>query len=431
MKNHKILSPYFEAGVKHEDFNNVHLISWPSSSLQEDIRHAQALLLLGQSSAQILRYKQALKNQKNKNSKARIDSCIKALEQKHNEYKKSLEYFNTRELNQEWLNLIQSMPNPVFSLEKYAANIFRDWSSDEIDQQVSALQKLAPLEDYNDTLVLGSGFGRLAYELARKLSGNCFAMDINPWMQFSANRIIKSEFKEFYEMSLFSYKAEDQTKLHKFSLPKQKIDNLFFVLGDFFDDITKEKAFDTLVCPWFLDILPQEPEYVINRFNYALKENGQLIFCGPLSFAQQNIENQLGFEELKDVLSDQGFEVTDSFVQTEKYLNSDIQAQARTEKVLYFKARKIKNIKKLEKKTTYPDFLVDSKINIPLHHSWEKHKVLHRLYLEILYTIDGEVNLEQLSQAVAINYNMQEKDAKAALSLFILQLWQSELQARA
>ena len=110
--------------------------------------------------------------------------------------------------------------------------------------------------------------------------------------------------------------------------------------------IFNKNSFDTVITPWFLDVIPQTIVEYLKRINAVLKKEGHWIYFGPSSFHKNSIEQQYSGKEIKAIALAQGFEVVKEFYTEVPYLQSPNSGQQRFENVLYLSCRKGKKILK-------------------------------------------------------------------------------------
>ena len=66
-------------------------------------------------------------------------------------------------------------------------------------------------------------------------------------------------------------------------------------------------AFDTVVTPWFIDIIGEPFARVAARVNLLLKPGGRWINFGSLAFSRAAHAERMGLEEVRELLPPAGF----------------------------------------------------------------------------------------------------------------------------
>src|SRR5690606_3628478 len=108
------------------------------------------------------------------------------------------------------------------------------------------------------TLVLGAGAGRLAYDFHERCgTASTTALDFNPLLVLLAARAARGEAIELYEFPLAPRSTAEQAVLRRLAAPRPARHGLRFVLGDANRPPFPAGAFDTVITPWLVDILPE------------------------------------------------------------------------------------------------------------------------------------------------------------------------------
>jgi uncharacterized protein YbaR (Trm112 family) len=145
-------------------------------------------------------------------------------------------------------------------LTNYYVNLHRDWAWGDEENQ-AALQELrallgAGVGGLGHTLVQGAGAGRLAYDLHG--AGDApltVATDFNPLLLFAARELYAGRTVELYEYPIAPRRIEDYAVLRRLSAPAPARDGLMLVAADALQPPFADGAFDTVVTPWFIDII--------------------------------------------------------------------------------------------------------------------------------------------------------------------------------
>jgi hypothetical protein len=127
-------------------------------------------------------------------------------------------------------------------------------------------------------LVHGSGAGRLAYDLhAAGDAPLTVATDFNPMLLFVAREMYAGRELELYEFPIAPRRMEDHAVLRRLRSPGPARPGLDLVAADALQPPFADGAFDTVVTPWFIDIIGEPFARVAARVNLALKPGGRWI----------------------------------------------------------------------------------------------------------------------------------------------------------
>jgi hypothetical protein len=110
---------------------------------------------------------------------------------------------------------------------------------------------------------------------------------------------------------------------------------LFFVLADAFQPPLSKGAFDTIVTPWFIDIVPRDARETIGLVHGLLRPGGRWLNYGPLSYPKEHPAAwRYTAEELSELCTRGGFDLVYSKTARAPLLSSPASARQRSEQVL-------------------------------------------------------------------------------------------------
>lgn len=379
------------------------------------------------------RLKEAQKDKRlSKTGKKRIDKILIAKKLQVTQVLDLLSPLNL-DSQEELLNnpskTLQSKIPKVQGLDSYYNNIFRDWSWDngENEQLLEAIDSvLIKDQKLGDVLTIGSGAGRLSYDLHKKYQvNNSVLMDINPLLLFSACQAIQgNEFKlnEFpiAPLDKNSFVAEQHCRA-----PVAVNENIHYLFADGMNPPVKGKSFDTVVTPWLIDIIPQNLRDYISKINACLPIGGAWINTGSLAFFHQQQAWCYSEEEVLELVVKNGFEVVSSNRRPIQYLHSPLSAHGRTEYVFTFQARKVKDVATPPKYEYLPTWIRNITASIPKKYEQELDSSKHLLQAQVLGAIDGERSIEQIGELVAKQYNLQISEATNAVRQILVDFHES------
>lgn len=278
-----------------------------------------------------------------------------------------LKDFSFSKSNQNTQSVLQHRIPSQQHFESYFKNIFRDWASwGEAENSVylNLLKKIKT--ESGKVLIVGGGAGRLAYDLCQlKPQVQVMQLDINPLLTLIAQKICSGETVELTETAQFPTDSEHLSLTHKLKAPTSvQNEQLHLAVGDICEQTLQDQQFDAVICPWVIDILPENFSDFSKRLNFLLKPQGELLIFGPLSFEKQSVLNKLTFQEVIETLNESGFELSSHESLRTPYLQSPLEAQQRFENITVFHAIRNKATKRPKAVQHYPDWLIDTNLRI-------------------------------------------------------------------
>jgi len=315
---------------------------------------------------------------------------------------------------------------PDQGLTTYSANVHRDWcwGAEENDASFDILA--AALGDTlpGRVLVLGAGAGRLAYDLHERTAATCTtALDFNPFLLFVAERVTRGESLELYEFPLAPRSVAEHAVLRTLAAPAPARPGLGFVLADVHRPPFRRGAFDTVVTPWLVDILPEPFETQCARVNALLADGGRWLNFGSLSFHDPDPRRRYGIDECLAALEDNGF---GSIVVSEReipYLCSPASRHARRERVVSWSAVKQRDVKKVPRHQALPDWLVRGSDPVPLSDAFRTQATATRIHAFLMSMIDGRRSIKDMAKLVVEQRLMSAAEAEPAIRSFLIKMY--------
>src|SRR6187431_2110147 len=221
-------------------------------------------------------------------------------------------------------------------LTNYYVNLHRDWNWGE-EENSAALNEIravlgGDLAGLGRTLVQGAGAGRLAYDLhAAGDAPLTVATDFNPLLLFAARELFAGRPVELYEFPIAPRRIEDHAVLRRLSSPGPARAGLELVAADALQPPFGDGVFDTVVTPWFIDIIGEPFARVAGRINLLLKPGGRWINSGSLAFARAPHAERIGLEEALEMLPAAGFGAPSVRESTLPYMRSPASRHSRVE----------------------------------------------------------------------------------------------------
>jgi N2227-like protein len=308
-------------------------------------------------------------------------------------------------------------------LTTYYSNIHRDWCWGDAENDASFATLAAALHDVPPTraLVLGSGAGRLAYDLhMRTTAAVTVALDFNPLLSIVADSVTQGRTTELYEFPIAP--RGDAAVLRKLSAPAPSRAGLVFVLADAHRPPFRREAFDALVTPWLVDILPERFDVLCARVNALLGDGGRWLNFGSLSFHDSDPAARYGLDECRAALEENGF--GDLRVEEHEipYLSSPASRHARRERIVSWSARKQRDVKKVPRYHALPEWLVRGTDPVPLSDAFRNQTAATRIHAFLMSMIDGRRSIKDMVKLVVEQRLMTAAEAEPALRSFFIKM---------
>lgn len=312
-------------------------------------------------------------------------------------------------------------------LNTYYANIHRDWAWGDKENKASLQQLRTVLHEnaeLGNVLVLGSGAGRLAYDIHMNLDCTAtVAMDFNPLLMLVANAMARGERLQMYEFPIAPLALEDDAVLRTLSAPEVAGENFHLVCGDALRPPFPKQSFDTVVTPWLIDIIAEDLPVLAARINALLKQNGRWLNFGSLAFAATERARRYSPEETKAIIAENGF--SDPYVSqaTIPYMCSPASRHGRQEKVFSFSAYKERDVQKPAHHKALPDWIVTGKEPVPLSSSFRTQAMTTQIYSFIMSLIDGKRTIKDMAAVLGKQKLMTSEEAEPAIRSFLTKMY--------
>jgi len=333
----------------------------------------------------------------------------------------------TSSTNYETYLALRTQLPPDQGLTTYYPNLHRDWYWGD-EENDAALAALAPglegLDGTSKVLVLGSGAGRLAFDIhASYAPALTVALDFNPLLQLVFQRVAKGETVELYEFPLAPRTLDDHTILRGLKAPAVAPPGLHVVLGDALRAPFKGGCFDVVVTPWLVDILPEDFATLCPRINRLLTEKGRWLNLGSLLFGQAGFDRQYSPQECAALVEAAGFSAPETEEVTIPYMNSPASRHGRQETVLAWCAVKQRKIKQPDRHEALPDWLVKGTEPVPTLEAFRVQAASTRIYAGLMTLIDGKRSLKDMAKILVSQRIMSSTDAEPAIREFLTKMY--------
>jgi ubiquinone/menaquinone biosynthesis C-methylase UbiE len=319
---------------------------------------------------------------------------------------------------------VNDLTNSVLSAKQqaqtYGNNVFRDWAWSSQENKVHADlvgRSLTVRPDLN-MAVLGSGAGRLTADLHNLWKcKKTVAVDINPLLTFISQKMTNGDSLDLIEFPA-SPLDSDHISVQQTLRAETKTEGIDHLFADAAAPPLADQSMDLVVTPWFLDILPQDADYVIREINRILKERGHWIYFGPYFFDSAKETLAYSKEELLHLVQKDGFEIKNQDTCEIPYLQSPSSCQKRFETVLCFSARKIQDVDVFVEEVFRPPWLMDPSLAIPQNQDYARYAFINQLHLDILNSIDGQTSLNDLALRIHKQYRLPVDEALGSMRTF-------------
>jgi uncharacterized protein YbaR (Trm112 family) len=317
-------------------------------------------------------------------------------------------------------------------LNTYYPNLHRDWSWGKDENEASFRQIRQVLngnDDIGDTLVLGAGACRLAYDLHMNCKASkTIAMDFNPLLLLVADRVTRGETLELYEFPIAPKSMDEYAVLRKLSAEAPVRGDFHLVFGDVLRPPFAAARYDTVVTPWLIDIVPENLPVLAARINTLLKPGGRWINFGSLTFAHPGFSRRYSPEETLAFVQDSGFDSPIVHEAIIPYMCSPASRHGRLETAFTFSAVKIDNVPAPERHKALPDWIVTGKESVPLLRAFKTQASTTHIYGYVMSLIDGKRSIHDMAKIMEEQKLMTRQEAEPAIRSFLTRMYDDSQQ---
>jgi hypothetical protein len=318
-------------------------------------------------------------------------------------------------------------------LTNYYVNVHRDWAwgGEENEASLRELREvLGGFGGLGSTLVQGSGGGRLAYDLhAAGDASLTVATDFNPLLLFAARELFAGRIVELYEFPIAPRQIEDHAILRRLSAPAPARAGLELVAADALQAPFADGAFDTVVTPWFIDIIGEPFARVAARINLLLKPGGRWVNFGSLAFSRAAHADRVTLEEIRELLPAAGFSDLRIHETEMPYMRSPASRHARVESTVAWVVRKVASTEEAPRARVLPEWLLQADKPVPRTPAFEMQAISSRVHAFLLALINGERSMRDMARVLVEQRLMSPQEAEAQVRMFLVRLHEeTELQ---
>jgi len=314
------------------------------------------------------------------------------------------------------------------TLFSYSSNLFRDWvwGETENDQALAMLKSVAP-GSLGRTLVLGAGGGRLAWDLANGPASCVYAVDINPFTSFVAATLSRGESVSLWEFPLAPVGSADVAIKRTICAGAPATDfsaeSLTWLLADARALPFPANSFDTVVTPWFTDVVQTTPAQLAAQINQLLVAGGRWLNFGSVAFANADPTQCLLLTELLDLVKSQGFAEPRWVEQQGPYLCSPHSRYGRQELLHAFAAAKEQTVRQTEMPTgsggDNAPWLTNTDQPIPALTQFQDQALATQVHAYLMSLIDGKRSINAIAEILQQRKLLSAREAVPLIQGFL------------
>jgi hypothetical protein len=316
-----------------------------------------------------------------------------------------------------------------FTFIEYYDHLLRDWAWDEDSAENArardlVLEAIGGDRQLGRVAVLGAGGCRLAYDLHMRCKpALTVALDISALFLVAARRVMFGTGLRLYEFPAFPRDMGAVVVERDLRAPAGPPQGLHLLLADAFVSPLRPATFDTVVTPWFIDIVPVDVRDTLGLIHGLLAPGGRWINHGPLNYGKQRPHGQrYTREELATLIERAGFALGPVGEQEVELLTSRATANRRLERVLTFVARKQDPP---AAGGDPPSWLLFTHIPVPRFAGLDRFQPEHPVLAFVAGAIDGQATLADLAARMINEHGARPDAAMAGTRALLTIVYQS------
>lgn len=311
------------------------------------------------------------------------------------------------------------------TVRAYQDTFFRDWvwGKDELSKQCELLFSI--MKNTKRVLVLGAGACGLPLALHKNLNfEQTLAVDINPTLLLQALRLLNGEHLQMVEYPQLPKESQFVAKKH-FVSTTSPLENFHLLFADGQSLEVPAGAFDTILTPWFIDIIPRNFSELASHLNQHLSLGDKWVNIGLLAFERNELSERLTPDEVRETLELSGFNLEKFEIRDLPYLHSPYSAIKRTDSVLIFSAIKKAHCKKPARFEYLPSWLHNLDEPLPRSTEIQNLNVKSQTFSQILRLVDGRKSFSQITEFFANENNFDQNSTKEAIHSFFVNVYEN------
>jgi hypothetical protein len=312
------------------------------------------------------------------------------------------------------------------SIGGYYTNIHRDWAWPTDENKICAdivSDLVHRCGDAKKFLILGAGAGRLAWDIHQRHKPEItVALDINPLMILAARKVTKGRNLKLYEFPLAPKDADSTAVLQTCRSPEETPDNLHFILADGLTPPVRPGAFDLILTPWFIDIIPTTLPETASVINNLLGVGGHWINFGSLAFNHGDPAANYSPEETVETVNSSGFFAGHVIRHKIPYMQSPHSAHGRIEETFSFQATKASQVALKRPAESEAAWLRDFSQPIPQDRVFTTTGMVYSIYLEVVSRIDGRTSVNDIARDFGPKHGLPPDEAAVSVKNFLVRM---------
>jgi uncharacterized protein YbaR (Trm112 family) len=315
------------------------------------------------------------------------------------------------------------------TLLSYYDNIHRDWVWGEAENQagLGCIKEIAGEHtDLGRLLVSGAGSCRLLYDVAQAFKVSMIVgADINPLLFLSAQKILNGRSVKLYEFPIAPTDLESYSALRKCKAPEKLTVPVELIFADTMNLPIRPGSFNTVLTPWLIDIIPENPDTFFRKLNQILTVGGRWFNFGSLVYQYKNPAQDYSKEEIVELAEKAGFTIERQLTRQIPYMQSPLSHHGRIESVFCFSARKVRSVE-IPKKTfsVLPEWLVNPSLAVPCLPEFESMRNVYHIYLDVLDGINGKASVAEIAETFGTKYQIERGEAEQSVIRFLSRTFQ-------
>ncbi len=181
--------------------------------------------------------------------------------------------------------------------------------------------------------------------------------------------------------------------------------------------------FDTVVTPWFVDIIGEPLTRVAARINLLLKPGGRWINFGSLAFSRAAFAERVTLEEVRGTPARRRLRHTSKSREGSiPYMRSPASRHARVENTVTWVTNKVAAPAESPRERHVPDWLLQPDRPVPRTRAVEVQQVSSRVHAFLLALINGERSIRDMARVLVEQRLMSAQESEASVRLFLARL---------